>query len=351
MNEGRRIVILAEGAFGSFSSKTGVGALRYIPDEVVAVIDSTKSGNVVDDIIGYGNGCPIVASLEEALQYRPNTLLIGVAPRGGVLPEEWRDIIREAIEHRMTIVNGLHFFLSDDEAFASLARRKGVVIEDLRKPPRELPIASGAARHIDSHVVLTVGSDCDTGKMTVTFELFKEARLRELAADCIPTGQTGMLVWGKGVAIDRVAGDFMAGTVEKMVLESSIRADWIFVEGQGSLFHPGYSGVTLALLHGCAPQALVLCHQPSRKYIGEYLGDTSFPIPPLPQVIRLYEEAAHWIRTTKVVAIALNCYDLTEKEIAETIDRIEDETKIPTTDCIKFGAAKLMDALEDSLCD
>lgn len=351
MVHGRRMVIFAEGSFGIFRSKTGAGALRYIPDEIVAILDSTNKGKSAHEVVGVGNKIPIVASLEEALQYEPNTLLVGIAPRGGQLPEQWMNVIREALQRRLNIISGLHLFLSEDSELISAAHENGVTIEDLRQPPRDFHVATGAANTVASHVVLTVGSDCDTGKMTVTLELYREARRRGLHADCIPSGQTGMLIMGRGVAIDRIPGDFMAGTVEHLVLESSTSSDWIFVEGQGSLVHPGYSGVALALLHGCAPGALVLCHQPSRRYIGEYMGDDAFPIPPLTELIHFYEEAARCIRPTKVVAIALNCYDLTERETREAIERIEGETKIPTTDCVKYGAAKLMNALEDSLCN
>ena len=351
MGDKRRIVILAEGAFGSFGSKTGAGAIRYIPEEVVAVLDSTKKGKTAEDIIGIGNGIPIVGTLSESLPYRPNTLLIGIAPRGGGLPEEWRNVVREAIRNRLNILSGLHSFLSDDPELSSSARHEGVTIRDLRKPPEELHVATGAAAKVTSHVILTVGSDCDTGKMTVTLELFREARRRGLNTDCIPTGQTGMLIVGKGVAIDRVAGDFMAGMVEKMVLDSAKDHDWIFVEGQGSLVHPGYSGVALALLHGCAPKALVLCHQPNRRFIGEYVGDGSFSIPSPVPLIQFYEQTARFVRPTKVAAIALNCFDLSEQETVRAIESIEQKTQIPTTDCIKFGPGKVMDALEKVLCN
>ena len=346
MNNSRRMVILAEGAFGLFGSKTGVGAIRYIPRQVVAVIDSTKRGRTVEEVIGCGDGIPIVASLEESLGYQPNTLLVGIAPRGGILPPLWRDIIRTALENGLHVISGLHIFLSEDPEFSLLARQQGLLITDLRKPPAAFPVASGAAASVAATVVLTVGSDCDTGKMTVTLELFKAAVDRGWVADCLPTGQTGMLILGKGLAVDRVAGDFMAGAVEQMVMESAQDHAWIFVEGQGSLVHPGYSGVTLALLHGCAPRALVLCHQPSRRSIGEYLGETAFPILPLARLVGLYEEMAGYIRPAQVAAIALNCFDLSLEETVEVIARIEVETGIPTTDCIRFGPDKILDALE-----
>lgn len=346
MNGPRRMVILAEGAFGTFGTKTGVGVIRYIPECVAAVIDSTRRGKTVDQVIGFGDGIPIVASLEESLRYEPDTLLIGIAPRGGILPHAWRHILREALVRGLDIISGLHSFISEDPEFTALARQHQVNIEDLRKPPTAVHVATGAAASVTANVILTVGSDCDTGKMTVTMELFRCARARGLKADCLPTGQTGMVIMGKGVALDRVAGDFMAGAVEQMIVESAKRHHWIFVEGQGSLVHPGYSGVALALLHGCAPRALVLCHQPSRRYIGEYLGDRTFSIPPLTRLVRTYEETAGFIRPAKVAAIALNCFDLSEEETVDIIERTERETGIPTTDPVQFGADTLLDALE-----
>ena len=343
------MVILAEGAFGTFGTKTAVGAIRYIPHQIAAIIDSTHQGKTVAEIIGIGEGIPIVADLEASLSYEPNTLLIGIAPRGGVLPQGWREEIGKAILNGLHIVSGLHVFLGDDPEFVSLARQHHVRIPDLRKPPNNAVVATGAAASVCASVILTVGSDCDTGKMTVTLELFRGAQERGWKADCIPTGQTGMLILEKGVAIDRVAGDFMAGAVERLVLESAGDHQWIFVEGQGSLVHPGYSGVTLATLHGCAPRALVLCHQPSRRYIGEYIGDRTYAIPPLNELIRTYEACTRFIRPAKVAAIALNCYDLSLEEAEEVIRRTEIETGLPTTDPVRFGPGPLLDALETML--
>jgi uncharacterized NAD-dependent epimerase/dehydratase family protein len=159
-----------------------------------------------------------------------------------------------------------------------------------------------------------------------------------------------MLITGGGVAVDRVPGDFIAGVVEQFVLDAAREHDWVFVEGQGSLVHPGYSGVSLALLHGCAPRAMVFCHQPSRTYIGEYAGDSSFAIPPLSRLIELYERAASFIRPARVTAIALNCFDLTDEETRAAITRTERETQISATDCVKYGAGVLMDTLETYVC-
>jgi uncharacterized NAD-dependent epimerase/dehydratase family protein len=322
-------------------AKTAVGVIRYGRDDVVAVLDARTAGRTAGDVIGVGGEIPIVANLEEALPHRPDTLLIGIAPRGGGLPPAWRDVIGRAIGRGLDIVNGLHHELAEDPEFAVPARRAGIAIWDVRRPPDDLRIATAAPHRAGSRTVLTVGSDCNIGKMTAALELQAEAGRRGLSSTFVATGQTGIMIWGEGVPVDRVISDFVAGTIEAPVLAACDRQDWVFVEGQGALFHPAYSGVTLGLLHGVAPDLLVLCHQPTRRRVRGY----DLPLPSLSACVAAYEAAAAWRHPAPVVGVALNTYDLAEAEARRAVARAAEETGLPATDPVRFGAGVLLDAL------
>jgi uncharacterized NAD-dependent epimerase/dehydratase family protein len=216
---------------------------------------------------------------------------------------------------------------------------------DLRKVPDDLPVARCLAAKVDAFVVLTVGTDCGTGKMTVSLEMTVEARKRGVRAHFAPTGQTGIYIAGEGIAVDRVVGDFIAGAAEQLVLDGARESDIVIVEGQGSLIHPGYSGVTLAIMHGALPDALVLCHQPSRKIVSEY----DVIIPPLKEVIELHDAAMKYLKPAPVIGVALNCFDLDDRQTRYEIEKCEKETGLPATDCIKMGPGKLVDAMLEQM--
>lgn len=344
----RRIAILAEGAFGPLSAKTAMGVLRYGADPVVAVIDSTNAGRMADEVIGQpggvGAGVPIVASVADALELRPDTLLIGIAPIGGRLPEAWRPGILQALTAKLDVISGLHHFLGDDPELAAAARASGASIWDVRRPPADLAqrIRTGAAHRPGSHTVYFCGSDCDVGKMTVAFEVTREAQRRGLSAGFAASGQTGIMISGEGIPVDRFISDFVAGGVEALTLDFANRYDWAFIEGQGSLIHPAYSAVTLGLLHGCAPDLLILCHQAGRETIYGY-PDT--PIPPLPVVRKIYEDAAAWLKPATTVAVALNTFGLSDGDARAAIASTEAEMGLPATDPVRYGAGKLVEAL------
>ncbi len=334
-------MILAEGSLGVLESKTACCVIRYRPDEVVAVIDSQLAGKDTFEILGVGKGIPVVASLEETAPFSPNELLIGIAPRGGALPEEWREIIRQAIAMGMNIVSGLHTFLGDAPDFAALAMEHGVTIWDIRKPPPSMPVGLARARDIPAAVVLTVGTDCDVGKFTVSWEIYRAARECGIDTGFVATGQTGIYIFGKGIVIDAVKADFIAGSVEDMILEVAGGKDLVIVEGQGSLLHPGYSGVTLGLIHGTMPDGFILCHLPSRREI----KDCNIPLPGLKRWVELYEESVADIKAAPVLGIALNCFDMGPEETRDLISRVEEETGLPTTDPIKYGAERLVEPI------
>lgn len=336
-----RVVILAEGSFDVEGAKTAVGIIRYGRCRTVAVIDSQHAGQTAKDVIGVGEGIPVVASLQEALVYEPQTLAIGIAPRGGLLPAEWRQVIVNALECGLDVISGLHAFLRDDPEIAFVAERHGCVIADVRRPPEGLPVAEGLCRSVPEQTVLTVGTDCCVGKMSVSLELTLGAKRRGLAADFVATGQTGIMIWGRGISVDACVADFIAGAAERIVLEACRDADWVFVEGQGSLYHPGYSGVTMGLIHGTSPKQMVLCHQVSRPEIRGY----GIAIPPLNEVVAYHEAVCAPLFPTKVTAIALNTYDLTAEEAKRAIREAEELTGLPADDCVRNGPDKLLDAV------
>ncbi len=340
-----RHLILADGAFGPMTSKTANCIIRYQPDRVVAVVDRQTAGRTAAEVLGFGGRIPVVASMAEGLALGPNTVLIGIAPVGGRLPEEWRRWLLEAIDSGCDIWSGLHTFLGDDPALAERARAKGTTIHDVRRPPRDLDVASGRARDLEPFVIQTVGTDCNVGKMTSQMQLTRVLNQRGVRTRFVPTGQTGIFLEGWGIAVDAVVADFIAGAAERITVEGSENADIVMVEGQGSINHPGYSGVTLGLLHGSCPDALLLCHEAGRRFIGEFRNDLRFPIAPLPDYIRWYESLAASVAPTRVIAIAMNTQALTEAAAQRACRAAAEETGLPATDPVRFACEPLVDAI------
>lgn len=341
----RRMVIVAEGKFSPLESKTANQAIRYFPDEVVGVIDSRQAGRTVQQVLGFGGDIPVFPDLRTSLPKKPNTLLIGIAPTGGKLPEAWRAIVKEAIENKLNIISGLHTLFSEDEEFASLARRMGVQLTDLRKIPDEYNvIAKRNWKERTAKTILTVGTDCNVGKMTASLELHREFERRGKKMDFVATGQTGILLSGKGTAVDHLISDFVAGAIE-LEVNKSIAAghEYIFVEGQGALQHPGYSSVTLRLMHGVMPDAMILVHHPIRQ-----TNDYGIPITDVKASIRLHEGSFipfSW--HSKVAGVAISTVMMTVQQIAAAIQDIEQETNLPTADVLTTeGVCKIADALE-----
>ncbi len=351
----RRLVILAEGRFGPHDGKTAMGVIRYGRDSVVAVLDSTKAGRSVREFLGPGPrfDIPFVATLDEALALpnRPDALLIGIAPTGGRLPQEWRDTILAAIQSGLDILSGLHTLLADDPEFAATARQAGVRIVDFRRPPEREETATGRRHRAGSHTILTVGTDCAIGKMSVALELRAAALEAGLSGVFVATGQTGMVIEGWGVAVDRVISDFLNGTCEWLVEQAEALGDWIFVEGQGSLDHPAYSSVTLGLIHGTTPDAMVLVHKPGLEY-HDFDHDPSvrFPIAPLPETIEIHERVAGLVRPSKVVAVALNTSLYPDEgEARRIIAETAALTGLPTDDPVRFGARYLFEEIRRAM--
>jgi uncharacterized NAD-dependent epimerase/dehydratase family protein len=337
----RRILILAEGYSSDVHhGKTMRGVMRYRREEIVGVLDSEHAGETRD-------GLPVVASVAEALPLAPTVALVGVATQGGRFPPAWRQLLAACIRAGLHIENGLHEFLGDDAELSGLAARHGVTLTDLRKPPDGLDCPTGENLDVTGHVVLTVGSDCAIGKMTVSLELDRAARARGIASEFVPTGQTGIAIAGWGISVDAVVADFVAGAAERLVVEGSRRGgDLLFVEGQGSLVHPAYSGVTLGLIHGSAPHTFVLCHQAGATEIDGWPGHT---LPSLGDLVSLHETISLPRRKARVACVALNTRDLASDDAARvTIAAAAEETGLPADDPVRFGADRLLDAVLDS---
>lgn len=332
----RRYAILAEGRLRE--AKTAHGVLRYGGDEVVAVLDSTLAGRTVGDVMPKlppdpGRDAPIVATLEEALAHGPTSVLVGVAPAGGRLPGEWMDTLRRAAEAGLEIVGGLHQRLAPEFP--------GAEVWDVREPPAEVRIFSGEGFVVGPKVALTVGTDAAIGKMTATLELERAARQSGLSTGFVPTGQTGVIVAGWGVCVDAVVSDFVAGASEMLVLEAARSSpDLILVEGQGSLAHPAYSGVTLGLLHGSCPDCLILCVSPD--YAPGYAG---VPRPTPARAARLYEEVAALVKPAPVVAVSANTSGLSDAEARAFVEKVADETGLPTADPFRTSAGSILEAV------
>jgi uncharacterized NAD-dependent epimerase/dehydratase family protein len=333
----KRYLILAEGYSGDpHYGKTARGVIQYGPHPVVALLDSTRAGETY-------RGIPVVATVNDALGFHPTTALVGVATQGGRFPPAWRELLKSCIAQGLDVESGLHEFVSEDVELSELARRHGVELRDLRKPPPDLSVPTGENLRIPARIVLTVGSDCAIGKKTVAVELDREARRRGLASQFVPTGQTGIAIAGWGIAVDAVVADFLAGAAEWLVVEGARRGgEVLFVEGQGSLVHPAYSGVTLGLIHGSAPHAFVLCHVAGAT---EIEGAPGHRLPSLAELVDLHERISLPARPARVAAIALNTRDLDDDAALEAIAAAETETGLPTDDPVRFGAAKLLDAV------
>ena len=334
----KRYLILAEGRSDDpHYGKTARGVLKYGTEPVVAILDSTHAGETYD-------GIPVVATVNDALCFNPTTALVGVATQGGRFPPEWRQLLKSCIAKGLDLENGLHEFVSDDVELTELAARHGVELRDLRRPPAGLNVPTGENMQLDTSIVLTVGSDCAIGKMTVSLELDRAARERGLASQFVPTGQTGIAIAGWGISVDAVVSDFLAGATEQLVVEGFRRGgtDLLFVEGQGSIVHPAYSGVTLGLMHGSAPHLYVLCHMAGTTEIEGYPGH---PLPPLAELVELHERLSLPARPAKVAGVALNTRFLAEGEARRAIEAAEAETGLPADDPVRFGPQKLLETI------
>lgn len=337
-NMSRRLVILTEGHSNPHTAKTACSIVRYRSDEVVALLDGTQAGKTTGEVLGVGGELPFVSSLDEAAE--ANTLLLGIAPPGGKIPEPWRVVILDAISRGMNIVGGLHDFLTNDPEFVAAAEKHGVTLTDVRKN-EEKGIARRVGIRSDCLRLLTVGNDCSIGKMVTAIELTNALKERGEDSKFIATGQTGIMIDGEGCPIDCVVADFVSGSVEKMVLEHQSH-DILVFEGQGSLVHPSYSAVTLGLLHGADPQAMILCYEVGREGV---TGVEHLKIPPLAKIRELNELMGSVFRPSPVIGVSMNSRLVSADEADAERERVRAELGLPVCDVFRHGPADLVEAI------
>ena len=339
----RVAVLLHEGIRGEHG-KTGLTFLRYSEAAIAAVIDYQCVGESLADLRDIPRPVPIVETVTAALAYQPDVLLIGIAPSGGQLPPAWQAEIKQAVKAGLSVVNGLHTPIRSLFPEEELNLQSGQWLWDLREEPPGLGVGSGKARFLSCQRVLTVGTDMSIGKMSTSLELVKLAQKQGYRAQFLATGQGGMMLSGKGIPLDAIRVDFAAGAVEKLVLEAAAEADFLFVEGQGSLLHPGSTAV-LPLLRGTQPTDLILVHRAQQTAIRHF---PDIKIPPLTEVIQLYERLASGAGAfgpVKVKGIALNTFALDDTTAKQEIAKVSDQTGVPCNDMIRFSGENLFSAL------
>ena len=279
-------------------------------------------------------------SLQEAKDQGAKTLIIGVANRGGVISKEWFGVLKEAIALGYDIASGLHNLLTDEDELVAYAKKNHTQLFDVRIPQKDYPIANGVKRK--GKRLLCVGTDCSVGKMYTALQLEKDMRALNMNCDFRATGQTGILITGDGVPLDAVVADFMAGSIEDLTPDHD-EQHWDLIEGQGSLFHASYSGVTLALIHGGQADALVLCHEPSRQHMR---GLPQYSLPGLQECADLALLHAKRVNENVYmagVAVNTSCYD--EETAKAYLRKVEQEMSLPTTDPYRFGTRNIIENL------
>lgn len=337
----RTFILFAEDCFGLFSSKIAASLLRYKAETCVAVIDSTKAGKTVQDVLGYGGDIPIVATVEETLASKPEVLIVGKGLHSADLPPNWKQPLLAAMRNKLHIINSIHYRLESDPDLARAARENDITIWETKDAPT-VPLNDKRVLDLDAWILHTCGSDSNIGKKTTALQLYTEANRQGVKTGFAATGQSAMMITGHGVAVDGVPGDFMGGAVEQVVMEAAEGNEWVVVEGQGSLNHIAASGVALAILHGALPHALVFCHRMGLERTKVW----NIPVRPIPELIRLNEELSVLVRPAKVAAVSLNSAGFSEEEYLREAAKLEDETGLPVVDpCREGGAAKLVEVL------
>lgn len=334
----RKMIILTEGMTTVQHAKTAINLIYYKPEEVLALFDRTKTGEPVSSLLGIETNIPIIGSLNDFPE--ANTFLLGVATAGGGYPDEWRPIILEAISKGMTVVSGLHKYLSDDPEFVEAARKHKAKLVDIRKNDFK-KVATRKGIKETTLRIQTVGNDCSNGKMITSYEIALELKRRGKDAKFVATGQTGILLEGDGIPIDAVIADFVNGAAEEMVLRNQ-HHEILIIEGQASIIHPRYSSVTLGLLHGAMPQGLIMCYEMGREFTKNL---DHVKIPPMKRIIELYEAMTAPLFPCKVIGFGINGRKFSQAEVDYERERIKEEFALPACDVIKHGPAELADAI------
>jgi uncharacterized NAD-dependent epimerase/dehydratase family protein len=338
-----KIAVLLHGGIKGDKGKTGLALVRFRPESIAVIIDAESPGESFAQLTGIEVGVPIVASVRDALAHNPDWLAIGIAPSGGVLPAPWLLEVKQAVAAGISIANGLHTKLMDQPELRNLLK-PGQQLWDMRQEAPGLKVGSAAAAALSQHRILTVGTDMSVGKMSTSLALHQACINGGLRSRFLGTGQAGIMIAGSGIALDAIRVDFASGAVEKLVMENHEGADILHIEGQGSLLNPA-STATLPLIRGSQPTHMVLVHRAGQTAIRNF---PQVPIPPLSNVIALYEAVAAAggaFGAAKVGAIALNTAHMTPNEAAAAIKTTQDQTGLPCDDVIRNGGNVLLEAL------
>ena len=334
-----KVAIYMEGHLESDFGKMGFGSVRYLANDIVAVIDSAQAGRKMSDFMNTSRSIPVVASLEESLVLGAEVLLLGIAPVGGKIPDFWYETLDKAIDSGISLINGLHDLLAPRYE----GRLKQNWVWDVRVPQFIPAIGSARALEHQGKRILCVGTDNAVGKMTAGLELYRGLLQQNHSAGFVATGQIGITVTGGGIPLDAFKVDYATGAVETAVLEHANK-EYIVIEGQGSLLNPS-STATLPLMRGSCPTHLILCMRGDKTTLR---SNTQFKIPNLKAFIVLNESLVSVCGTypeAKVVGIAVNTSMLTEADAIEVKERIAAESGVPAIDPVRDGVQKIIERL------
>lgn len=334
------IAIYMQEALGLDIGKMGYGILRYSPNPISCVIDANHAGKMVSDVIRTPRDCPIVASVAEAHALRAQILALGTAPPGGKLPDTWRAGIAAAVSLGMSVINGLHEPLAPQYPHL----KQGQIVWDIRQEPAGLDTGTGKARFLQNRRILMVGTDMAVGKMTAGLELWRAAKEVGIDAGFVATGQIGITVTGSGIPLDAIRVDYASGAVEREVMRNE-QKEWVIVEGQGSIVHPG-STSTMPLLRGSMPTDLILCLKVGQTHLRRL---PEVEIPPIPTLMRLYEDlacAGGTFPAAQVRGLCANTSELDEDAAHRELADLAALAGVPAVDPIRFGCAPVVEALQ-----
>lgn len=332
------MVLLTEGASTAARAKTAISLLRYRASDIAAVLDSQAPARTAAELFGVGGEIPVIDSLDRVPE--ADALVIGIASAGGRIPPEWRGLLLDAITRGLHIVSGLHDFLSDDQELAALAEQHDVRLVDVRRNS-ERHTADAVEFPRECLRIHTVGNDCSVGKMAAALEIQRGLSARGLDAGFAATGQTGIMIAGDGVPIDCVVADFVNGAAERLVQRMQQHA-YLLIEGQGSIINPRFSAVTTGLLHGCAPDGLILCYEADRKTVK---GLDHVPITPLEKVRPLIESMASARHPCRSLGVAMNSRYLDDAAAEAERRRMREAMQLPVCDVYRHGPDELVDAV------
>jgi len=336
--------ILCPDAFNYILNKTGNMLIRYRPQNVRCVIDPKKAGQTAQDVLGFGGKIPVVSSFNEAKDYSPNAMVIGSSPQGGYINEKYRKEITAAIQYGCNIFSGMHQFLNDDPEISALAQKETITINDIRRPPDPPHFPKGSWKKRKVKVLLIVGTDCNTGKMTTGWEITERLKTRGKNVRFVGTGQTGIMLGGYGVPIDAVVADFMAGEIEHAIDTLGDQVDLVVVEGQGSLTNMYYAGVSLGLMHGAMPDYMIMTDEPGRT-----LDVSNNQMASIGDVMKLHLALMKNFKKSQFLGINLLTLKMAEDLATKKIKNIGVKHQLPVTDLVRFGDGELIDRIEQEL--